>query len=213
MNNLKKKLICLGLIAVVGVSNNTVLASSDSIQYHKQINLSKTSDNEEKITTWLVPSKITIGKGEKLPKCVDLPYIIDEETPKKSGKNKLIKDGNDFFGKEIGTCKVYAYDTFMGGDAYRNGKSAPYITVTVKKAPKWIKVPKKSVKIHKGKCYKLKSSVNSGAASYRKTVELEGTAVAFDKEKSVLVGINKGTSKVTIRTYNNKSASFTVTVK
>ncbi|MGN0154125.1 MAG: leucine-rich repeat protein [Lachnospiraceae bacterium] len=95
-----------------------------------------------------------------------------------------------------------------------NGKTAT-MTVTVKKAPtaKTFKLAKTSVKIKKGETYqiKLKSSVACQKVTYsltkaaKKIVSVDSTGLVTAKKK--------GKAKITVKSYNGKTATLTVTVK
>lgn len=94
-----------------------------------------------------------------------------------------------------------------------NGKTAT-CAVTVKKAPTSIRLNKTKITLGVGEQFDLDSYVNAGAASYRCVYSGSNTTVATVAKAGGLVTAKKpGTMVATVRTYNGKTATCTVTVK
>ena len=94
----------------------------------------------------------------------------------------------------------------------RNGKTAK-ATITVKKAPNKVTLDKSgTVALAKGKKLKLKATLPDGTASAL-TWSSSKPKVASVDQKGVVTAKKPGTAVITVRTYNGKAASVTITVK
>ncbi|MDR0222740.1 MAG: Ig-like domain-containing protein, partial [Oscillospiraceae bacterium] len=89
-------------------------------------------------------------------------------------------------------------------------KVSAELKVTVKKAPSTVKAKELSVAV--GETAKLKVSLSSGSASKKKTFKSSNTKVAAVDENGNVKGIKKGTAKITVTTFNGKSATAKITV-
>ena len=103
------------------------------------------------------------------------------------------------------------------GSAYiyaktRNGKEAS-CKVTVKKAPSKVAVSKKSLTLGAGQSETLKAKVPSGTASADISWASENSAIATVDESGNITAKSAGTVKITAKTYNDKTAACTLTVK
>ena len=92
------------------------------------------------------------------------------------------------------------------------GKTAS-VTVTVKAAPTSIKASPASVTLGVKETYTIKTSVNSGAASYKKTYKSGNTAVATVDANGKVTAKKAGTASITVTAFNGKKTTFKVTVK
>ncbi len=104
-----------------------------------------------------------------------------------------------------GTAKITASST--------NGKTATY-SVTVKKAPSSVALNYSKATIGVGeKTLDLNSTVNSGAASNKRSFTTSNSAVATVDANGVVTGKKVGTAKITVTTYNGRTAKCVVTVR
>ncbi len=104
-----------------------------------------------------------------------------------------------------GTAKITASST--------NGKTATY-TVTVKKAPSSVALNYSKATIGVGeKTLDLNSTVNSGAASNKRSYTTSNSAVATVDANGVVTGKKVGTATITVTTYNGRTAKCVVTVR
>lgn len=85
--------------------------------------------------------------------------------------------------------------------------------VTVKNAPESVSLNKKSATIFIGGSVDLDSYVNDGAGSYLKKYTSSNPSVAKVGAKGVITGVSNGTSTITVKTYNGKTATCKITVK
>ncbi len=94
----------------------------------------------------------------------------------------------------------------------KNGVSTK-ATITVKAAPKSIALNRATLTVGKGESYAFTSSVNSGTASYKRIFSSSNTKVATVDSAGKIKAVGTGTAKITVKTYNSKAGSCTVTVK
>ncbi len=107
--------------------------------------------------------------------------------------------------KVVGTAKI-TVKTY-------NGKTA-VCTVTVKKAPQSISLNKKQITLGVGEEFDLDSRLPSGCGAYNVTYSTNNSKVAIVRTAGGLVTAKAvGTAKITVKTYNGKTAVCTVTVK
>jgi len=94
-----------------------------------------------------------------------------------------------------------------------NSKTAS-ITVTVKEAPTSVKLNKTAVTLGKNETFAASMSFNStSAASYKRTWTSSNSAIASVDANGKITAVRSGTATITIKTFNSKTASVTVTVK
>ena len=89
--------------------------------------------------------------------------------------------------------------------------------MTVKSAPKSVKVNTSSVTLGAGETFVVSESTNSGSYSKSFSWSSNNTAVATVKKmtanKAEIIAKSNGTAYITIKTYNGKTATCKVTVK
>jgi len=93
-----------------------------------------------------------------------------------------------------------------------NGKEAS-INVIVKKAPTKITVSKKTVTLNNGKDYQITYSLPKGTASNNVTFTSSKKSVATVNSKGKITAKQKGTTTITVKTYNGKTEKITVKVE
>lgn len=96
-----------------------------------------------------------------------------------------------------------------------NGKKAS-CKVTVKKAPESVKMSKTQISIGVGETITIGSTLSSGSASLKRAYTSSNSDVAGINPTSwncSFTGISPGTAVLTVKTYNNKTATCKVTVK
>lgn len=119
-----------------------------------------------------------------------------------------VKTGTD-------TCKVTAKNVGKASVSVTtyNKKSAT-CNLTIKNAPKSISLNKTSITLGIGETFDLDSYVNSGAAAYYRPYSSSNSNVASVAKSGGLVKAKSvGKAKITVKTYNGKTATCTVTVK
>ena len=104
-------------------------------------------------------------------------------------------------GRKKGTATVYA----RLGDVEKKCK------VTVMAAPGKLALSDARLKLSVGQTYPLKASLPTGTAS-RLTCTTKNGRVATISDAGVITAVGPGKVKITVRTFNGKSASCTVTV-
>lgn len=163
-------------------------------------------------------NSITVGKGETVtisestnsgtyanPKNIHWSYNSSNVSVKKGSGNKA-----QLKGLHTGSARV--------GVTVYNGVSDT-MNVNVKPAPTSVKLNKTSITLKKGQKYTLSECTNSG--SYANASNLKwtssnskiATVTKGSANKATVTAKAKGTTYVTIKTYNGKTATCKVTVK
>ncbi len=154
-------------------------------------------------------TSITLGIGETF----DLSSTVNSGAASykitySSGKSSVasVKSASGLVtAKKAGTATI-TVKTF-------NGKTAT-CKVTVKKAPTKISLNKTSITLGVGEKFDFSSTVNSGAASYKRTYTTSSSSVASITSSGGLVTAKKvGTTTIKVKTFNGKTATCKVTVK
>lgn len=152
-----------------------------------------TVENNEKT----VPKELTLGKGETYDFGIKNATIT---TNKKSivsvDKKRIIK------AEGTGSAKI----------TVKTGKKTYTCKVTVLKAPGSVTLSIKKLTLPATDTYKLKVSFPNKTASNKLTWKSSNTKVAAVDENGIVTGVKKGTAKITVTTFNKKSATCKVTV-
>lgn len=141
--------------------------------------------------------KVTMGKGEK--------YSF-------KFKNNFKWKSSDSSVAIVKNKKIQAVDV---GSATLTGTNASGFTVTmkvtVKSAPSAIKVKSKSIFLAVGHSVNLKAKIQSGTSFYGLTYKSKNPSVATVTNKGVVTAKRPGKTTITVKTYNGKSLTCTVT--
>ena len=151
--------------------------------------------------------KLTFGAGEKYKLNASvIPGNASDKTLKfaASGAAATVDAAGNITAKKPGT----AYITVSSA----NGKKA-VITVIVKKAPKKItlKTTKKTLKA--GKTFRIKVKLPKNTASRKITYSSSKKSVADVSSDGVITAKKRGTTTITVKTFNGKKAKLKLTVK
>ena len=154
-------------------------------------------------------SKVTLGVGEKYRLSCTLPYGTAANGFTYSSSNSSVvrvdKKTGEVIARGVGTAKL-TVRTY-------NGKTA-VCTVTVKEAPKSISLNKRQITLGIGEEFDLDSSLPSGCGAYSVKYSTNNSEIAAVRAGGGLVTAKAvGTAKITVKTYNGKTAVCTVTVK
>ncbi len=148
------------------------------------------------------PLKLILGKGEKYQ------LQIEGATGYKSSNKKVVTVSAKgvVTGIKAGKSATVTVTRKKG--------SAQKIKVTVKKAPKKVKLNKTKLTLEAGKTYQLKATLPSGTASTKRTWKSSKSSVAKVSSTGLVTAVKAGTAKITVCTFNSKvKAVCTVTVK
>ena len=150
-----------------------------------------------------------IGESYKLSKSVSPPNVSTNYTWSSSNTSVAKVSNGKVTAKKRGT----AYITVKTS----NGKTAK-CKVTVKAAPKSVKIKPASVKLKKGKKRTISSYINSGSYANSSNIKwsTSNKKVAIVKgkgKKAVITAKSKGTAYIKIKLYNGKKATCKVKVK
>lgn len=163
------------------------------------------------------PQTVTLGVGEsvKISECTNAGSYANAANLKWSSSNSNVtvtkgeKNQAVITGAKTGTAdvKIKLY----------NGKTAA-CKVTVKPAPNSVSINTASIKLGVGETAVIKESTNSG--SYANAANLnwtsQNTSIAavtkHEANKAYIKGLKAGTTDVTIKLYNGKTATCKVTV-
>lgn len=107
-------------------------------------------------------------------------------------------------GKSVGTTKIVITS---------NSGATATITVQVKKAPTKISASPKKLTIKKGKKKTIRITLPSGCASNKITYKSANKKIASVTQNGVVTGKKKGSTKITVTTYNKKKVVVKVKVK
>lgn len=155
----------------------------------------------------LSKTSVKLGKGETF-KLKATPKNVTNKTVTYSSANTAVASVDStgkITAKKVGKTKITA--------TLSTGRSAS-ITVTVKKAPKKVKLkPSKKKTIRRKKSFTIKVKLSSGSASNKITFTSSKPKVATVNSKGKVVGKKKGTAVITVKTYNKKKAKLKVKVK
>ena len=154
-------------------------------------------------------TKLVLGVGEKFNLNSSLPSGCASYNTAYSTNNALVadvvKDNGLVTAKAVGTAKI-TVKTY-------NGKTAVCV-INVKKAPKSISLNKKQITLGIGERFDLNSSLPSGCGAYSIVYSTNNAKTADVKRAGGLVTAKAvGTAKITVKTYNGKTAVCTFTVK
>ena len=153
--------------------------------------------------------QITLGIGERFDLNSSLPSDCGAYSIVYSTNNAKTADvkraGGLVTAKAVGTAKITV-------KAY-NGKTAVCV-INVKKAPKSISLNKKQITLGIGERFDLNSSLPSDCGAYSIVYSTNNAKTADVKKAGGLVTAKAvGTAKITVKTYNGKTAVCTFTVK
>ena len=154
-------------------------------------------------------TKLVLGVGEKFNLNSYLPSGCASYNTAYSTNNALVadvvKDNGLVTAKAVGTAKI-TVKTY-------NGKTAVCV-IDVKKAPNSISLNKKQITLGVGERFDLNSSLPSGCGAYSIVYSTNNAKTADVKKAGGLVTAKAvGTAKITVKTYNGKTAVCTFTVK
>ena len=153
--------------------------------------------------------QITLGIGERFDLNSSLPSGCGAYSVAYSTNNAKTADvkraGGLVTAKAVGTAKI-TVKTY-------NGKTAVCV-INIKKAPKSISLNKKQITLGIGERFDLNSSLPSGCGAYSVAYSTNNAKTADVKRAGGLVTAKAvGTAKITVKTYNGKTAVCTFTVK
>ncbi len=149
----------------------------------------------------------TIGISESVTIAASLlPEGCTDSVTWKSSNKTIAKVSKT--GKITGVAAGKATITATTG----SGLSAK-VTITVKKAPKFVAFSISKKTISKGKTYQTKITIPSGSASYKRTFTSSNKAIATISSNGLVTGKKAGTATITVKTFNNKTATIKIVVK
>lgn len=144
---------------------------------------------------------VTLGVGEKLTVKMSgtgVTYTSSDANVLQVSDTGLVK------AKKVGKAQIVATDS-------SNNKKT--VVITVKKAPRAVKVNFKKKTLKKGKTIKIKVSFAKGYYSYSRKFSSSNKKVATVSSKGVIKAKKKGKCKITVKAFNAKKAVITITVK
>ena len=156
-------------------------------------------------TVMLSAGQLTIGVGESYRMSYSLPadsasyavrYVVD--TP-----SVVAIHGNIICGRTVGTTTVRLQ--------LYNGVTAS-CQVTVRKAPDTVSLNYSELQLSVGESSRLSCVLPDNTACYYKTFTSSDTGIVTCDNNGNLKAVSAGTATVTVRLYNNRSASCKVTV-
>lgn len=155
----------------------------------------------------LSKTSVTLGKGETLTvKATVTPTNATNKKVTWSTSNKKVATvaNGKITAKGVGTATITAKTS--------NGKTAK-IKVTVKNAPSKVTLNKTSLTLGVKESFTLTKTLPKNTASNKITYTSSKPSVATVSEKGVITAKKAGTAKITVKTFNGKKYTCTVTVK
>ena len=156
---------------------------------------------------------LTLGAGEE--------YSISAILPEGSASaSRTFRSSNSSIVKMTKTHWTGSFTAVKPGTAWvtvrlYNGKEAS-CKITVKKAPTWVSISKKTMTMTVGQTATLSASVASDAGCAKRTFRTSNSSIVKMTKTSwtgSFKALKPGTAWVTVRTYNGKEASCKITVK
>lgn len=169
------------------------LLLSDSLA----VDLSDLSETPEANAS--VPSKLTLGVGESYTLKVSGAKSYQSSNAKKA----TVSSKGVIKGKAVGSATITV--TMKRGNPLK-------VRVTVRKAPGKVSLNKSKLTLQAGKTYQLKAKLPSKTAS-RLTWSSSKKSVAKVSADGLITAVKAGTAVITVKTFNKKTATCTVTVK
>lgn len=159
-------------------------------------------------TIKLSESKVTLGSGEKFKPDATVS-ISKNKTVTYTSNHPEIASVNRKTGKitakKVGTATITA-------TLASNEKAT--MKVTVKKAPGSVSSkPNTEKKLKKGSSFQIKAKLPSGSASHSITYKSSKASVARVSDAGRVTAVKKGSTVITLRTYNGKKTKIRVVVK
>ncbi len=190
-----------GIVTAKKAGTATITASIDGKSASCKVTV-KTAVTSVKLNK----KSITLGKGEAftLKATVSPKNATYKNVTWKSSKPKIVSVKN---GKI--TAKATGSSTIT---ATADGKKAT-CKVTVRKAPKQIRLSATSKKLKKGRTYQIKVKLPSKSASYKITYKSSNKKVATVSDSGKVKAKKKGTATITVKTFNKKTAKIKITVR
>lgn len=151
-------------------------------------------------------AKYTIGKREKITLPVTVTGGSVQAAVKWTSSNtKVAKVTNNGVvkGCKRGTAKIVIQTA--------DGKKKT-IRVTVKKAPKKIKITAQKAKIKKGKALQTRTILSKGSASYKLRFVSSNKRIATVNSTGKIKAKRRGTVRIYVYTYNNKKSQIKIKI-
>jgi predicted alpha-1,2-mannosidase len=151
-------------------------------------------------------TKKTLGVGEKFTLTHELsPANATGKVTYKSGNPSIatINSKGEIKAKKSGTVKITV--------TAENGITQT-CTITVKKAPAYVKADKSAVSLKVKKTSQIKIALNEGSAG-KVTYTSSNKSIVTVDSKGKVTGKKSGTAYITVKTYNGKTAKVKITVK
>lgn len=152
-------------------------------------------------------SRLTLGRGESFRLSISMTPEGCTDTVTYSSSKKSVATVS-----RTGTVTAKAAGKTVITASSTSGCTAS-VTITVKPAPKSVKLNKTSLSLKTGKSFQLKPVLTKGSASNKITYTSNHKSIADVSSTGLVKARKKGTAVVTVKTFNGKTAKITVTVK
>lgn len=201
---------CIGARNINIVNNatgNTKVNDGSGIGYNSECSDLKFSNNR-RMEVVLNRTAFSLGKTETYQLKATVKNGTDNTVNWRTSDSKVLTVTTAGKVKAVGT-----------GTAWITARSADGVEasckITVKNAPSSVSMTNSSLTMGVGEKYTLTSSVNSGAASAKRTYRTSSSILRMDRIdwQAEFTAVAAGSAYVTVRTYNGKEANCKVTVK
>ena len=201
-----------GEIEALLADNNAVQSSADALlaKLDSAVNALVKKNNDKLVAVASVKmnaSKKTLGVKEKY-QLIAIPKPANAVTGKltwtsSNTKVAVVSSKGKITAKKVGKATITVTTA--------NGKKAR-CKITVKKAPKWIKLSAKKKSLKVKKTLKLTTKLSAGSAG-KVTYKTSNKKVATVSASGKVKALKKGKVTITAKTYNGKKAKVTLTIK
>lgn len=147
-------------------------------------------------------TSITLGVGEKVKVAMGSASTVTYKTS--NDKIVTVTEKGMATAKKVGKAQITATD--------EKGNTKTYV-ITVKKAPKKVKVNFAKKTMKKGKKATIKVSFAKGEYSSKNTFQSSNKKVATVNGKGIIAARKKGTCRITVKSYNEKRAVIKIIVR
>lgn len=147
-------------------------------------------------------TSVTLGVGEKVKVTMSNASKVTYKTS--NGKIVTVTPKGMVTAKKVGKAQITATD--------EKGNTKTYV-ITVKRAPRKVKVNFAKKTMKKGKKATVKVRFAKGEYSSSNTFQSSNKKVATVNRKGIITAGKKGTCRITVKTYNGKKALIKITVR
>lgn len=166
-----------------------------------------------KITVLAAPKEVSISK-KKITIGVGESFNFNSSVPEGTASYRRAYTAKDASVLQYSKSGIFTAlkkgETTVTVSTFNGKKSKCKVTVLA--APKKISLNKTNLTLAVGESFNFNSSIPNGSASYKRTYTAKDTSILKYSKSGIFKALKKGKTTVSVKTYNGKKASCTVTV-